>query len=165
METNNVNMEFQENFPKPSFTPKQECLINETLIFLSEKLTGLNKFSINEIVNGEKLYGVNVLRDLNGDFYIGGDQEKFLYSCHFGHYIHEDKKKYLQITAFTQHGWLENSKKLCFPKKRISSRFRRERIAIWIVKELFQDFGTEEELNNFFFHSVFSDSHNFIEWD
>ena len=117
METNNVNMEFQENFPKPSFTPKQECLINETLIFLSEKLTGLNKFSINEIVNGEKLYGVNVLRDLNGDLYIGGYQEKFLYSCHFGHYIHEDKKKYLQITAFTQHGWLEIQKSCVSQRK------------------------------------------------
>ena len=165
MKTNNVNTEFQKNHPKPSFKPEQETLLIETTKCLFEKLTGLNKFAINEIVNGDKLYGVNVLDDLNADFYIGGDKEKFLYSCNFGYYIDEDKKKILQITAYTQDSFLlKDIKRLDFTKRQISYKWKREKIAIWIATNLFEDFGTEEELKNFFFHTEFADSHSFLWW-
>ena len=165
METNKVKEVNVDNVipfdkPKSGLSIRQENLMNETLILINQHLTRINKFSVKDLKENWRI------GDLFEDFYIGEEKNKELTTCCFGYNQSSGKyhNKGLDIIIIPMEEMEEVRKPYTcsFQKSHLRNDMSRKKISIWITKHIFSYYGTEEELDEFFFRSVFSREHNII---
>jgi len=171
METNKVKEVNVDNVipfdkPKSGLSIRQENLMNETLILLNQYLTRINKFSTKEL---KECWGNGIYEDDNtgvfDDFTIGEEKYHELTKCYFGYNESNSKYRKRGLDFTLIHPNKEGGKHdytLSLKKGDLRNDLSRKKISIWITKHIFSYYGTKEELDEFFFRSVFSREHNFI---
>ena len=181
METNKVKEVNVDNVipfdkTKSGLSIRQENLMNETLILINQHLTRINKFSVKELKEGwliDDFYKEDKT-GLFDDFYIGEEKNNELTECRFGYNESSGKtyNKGLDIIILPmkpkgvgiEKEWDldRQSYTLSFQKGDLRNSLSRKKISIWITEHIFSYYGTKEELDEFFFRSVFSGEHNII---
>ena len=164
METNKVKEVNVDNVipfvkPKSGLSIRQEHLINETLILLNQYLTRINKYSVREL---KESWVGGLYEENNSGVFDSFDIEEFppIMNCYF---IYNEGSNVCEFVYKREDD--EEWDVLQFRKRVLRNDFRRKKISLWITKYLFSHFGTEEELDKFFFRSVFGEEYSIILYD
>ena len=177
MNMNNVKETNVDNvipFRKPK-SGLQEPLIHETLIRLNDYLKRINKYSIREleICYKDGLYEKDGSGVFNV-FEIGEPELRQTLStspkittgtgCHYKCWFSYDDVS--KMCEFVYSPIVENpiGTKLQFRKNAIRDDFRRKKLSIWIVSNVFSSLG-EEVLDDIFYRGVFNKEHNITLYD
>ena len=160
---------------KSGLSVRKENLINKSLLQLDEYLSRISKFPVREITNYMN-YGDGVWEEDGSGvfdrFYIG-DEEETRQVVYFD-YDKYNKYYTLHHNIVCEEGYsnpnplkdkIESSENLCIPKNNIKTKFDRRKTSISMTKQIFSNFGTETEMEEFYQRCVFHKENNFILWE
>lgn len=124
---------------KNQLTSEQQKLMKETLYVIGEKLNLLEKVRVKDILNYSD--------DITSSFYVDGDENNYLYQCWFSY---DQKDKQVIFCGESQDKEKVKPVRMKFPKKVVKDFGEKEYCGVWISKELFNHFGKDEVLDDFY---------------